>query len=168
MKNVEDLATPDPYFAGNAGIVGSTLQNLHSDMAKFDLPDTVPEPVRRMHDSVRHAYIYSYFSYDLITLAAAQAFPCLELALKERLTALAIPFTNPTTGRPLMLSKLLASAKAHKLISTNIEYVVPMRNMFAHGSDAVLNVPLFLAALDLVTGLIRELHSPRAPKPRSQ
>jgi hypothetical protein len=36
------------------------------------------------HDGIRNAYVYSYYSYDLLTLAASETFPCLELALRLR------------------------------------------------------------------------------------
>lgn len=80
-----NLRSPDPYFIGKAGFVGSTLEQLHEDMCKLELPVTVPDSVRRYHDAIRHAYIYSYFSYDLLTLAAGATFPCLEFALRLKL-----------------------------------------------------------------------------------
>ena len=87
LKRAEDLIRADPYFAGTAGFMGSSLEELHLDMVACDIPETAPESVRRAHDAIRHAYIYSYFSYDLLTMATAQTFPCLELALRERIGA---------------------------------------------------------------------------------
>src|SRR5580704_14030153 len=85
LKNIHSLHAPDPYYSGEAGFAGSTLGQLHQDMSKVELPESVPEAVRRFHDGVRNAYVYSYFSYDLLTLAASQTFPCLELALRLRI-----------------------------------------------------------------------------------
>src|ERR1700744_498777 len=85
LKDAHKLISPDPYYDGSAGFVGSTLEALHEDMRALALPDYVPDPVRRCHDGIRNAYIYSYFAYDLLTLAAAQTFPCLELALRLRI-----------------------------------------------------------------------------------
>ena len=87
LKDIQNLRTPDPYFAGESGFIGSALEQLHDDMRKVELPDYVPESVRRCHDAVRNAYIYSYCSYDLLTLAASQTFPCLEFALRLRIVA---------------------------------------------------------------------------------
>ena len=85
FKRADELHTPDPYFSGAAGFVGSGLEQLHDDMSRMELPQGVPDSVRRCHDALRHTYIYSYYSYDLLPVAAAQTFPCLELALRERL-----------------------------------------------------------------------------------
>jgi hypothetical protein len=75
LKDAHHLNSPDPYYGGTAGFVGSTLEDLHHDMSKLELPAVVPNSVRKCHDAVRHAYIYSYFSYDLLSLAASQTFP---------------------------------------------------------------------------------------------
>lgn len=57
-----------------------------------------------------------------------------------------------------MLDELLKAAKEQNLISSEIEYLSKMRNMFAHGSDTVLNPPMFLTAFEIVTDVIRELY----------
>lgn len=59
LKDIYSLRSPDPYYSGDAGCVGSTLEQLHQDMSKLGLPEYVPESVRRCHDGVRNAYIYS-------------------------------------------------------------------------------------------------------------
>ncbi|MGO6742104.1 hypothetical protein [Rhizobium ruizarguesonis] len=161
LKRAEDLARPDPYFAGAAGFVGSNLEELYLDMVGYALPAVVPECVRRAHDAVRHGYIYAYFSYDLLTLAAAQTFPCLELALRERIGARFDGRVDKRgKPRPAMLDELLKTAKAQGLIQSEIEYLSHMRNTFMHGSDIVLNPPMFLATFHVVTAIIRELFSP--------
>ncbi|NKL98675.1 hypothetical protein [Rhizobium leguminosarum] len=65
----------------------------------------------------RHAFIYAFFSSDLLTLAAAQTFPCLELALRERIGAqfAGRPDKNGIF-RPAMLGELLKAAKVQGLI----------------------------------------------------
>lgn len=159
LKSVSDLTKPDPYFSGDAGFIGCTLQDLHRDMRAFELPTSLPDSVRRSHDAIRHAYIYAYFSYDLLTLAASQTFPCLELALRERIGhQFAGRVNSRGRPRPAMLDELLKSAKEQNLISAEIEYLSKMRNMFAHGSDTILNPPLFLTTFEIVTDIIRELY----------
>ncbi|MBB6305025.1 hypothetical protein [Rhizobium leucaenae] len=162
LKSADNLTDPDPYFAGTAGFVGSTLQGLHSDMRAFELPETVPDSVRRAHNAVRHAYIYAYFSYDLLTLAASQTFRCLELALRERIGhQFAGRVDKKGKFRPATLDELLRAAKEQDLILSEIEHLSQMRNMFAHGSDTVLNPPMFLIPFEVVTNIIRELYIPR-------
>jgi hypothetical protein len=164
LKDIYSLRAPDPYFTGEAGFVGSTLEQLHDDMRKLELPDYVPVSVRRCHDAVRHAYIYSYYSYDLLTLAASQTFPCLEFALRLRIGK-QFEGTLDRKGkprRPAMLAELLEGAKAKRLISGDTNWINPMRKMFAHGSDTVLNPPMFLAPFQAVTSMIAQLFALRA------
>ena len=159
FKRLSDLNLPDPYFSGTAGFIGSTLEDLYADMRVFDLSVPLPDSVRRSHHAIRHAYIYAYFSYDLLTIAASQTFPCLELALRERIGHQAANRVDRKgRPRPAMLDELLKSAKEQNLISSEIEYLSRMRNMFAHGSDAVLNPSMFLTSFEIVTDIIRELY----------
>jgi hypothetical protein len=166
LKDILSLRSPDPYYSGEAGFVGSTLERLHEDMSKVELPEYVPESVRRCHYGIRNAYIYSYFSYDLLTLAASQTFPCFELALRLRIGK---QFEGRVDRKgkprpPVMLGELLETAKAQALISSDITWVNPMRKMFAHGSDTVLNPPMFLVPFEAVTSIIAELfHSKSQP-----
>jgi hypothetical protein len=159
LKDIHSLRSPDPYYTGEAGFVGSTLEQLHDDMRKLELPDYVPESVRRSHDAVRHAYVYSYFAYDLLTLAASQTFPCLEFALRLRIGEQFKGRINRKgkPRRPAMLGEPLEVAKTQGLISGDISWINPMRKMFAHGSDTVLNPPMFLGPFEAVTLIIVEL-----------
>jgi hypothetical protein len=159
LKEVQKLRSPDPYFSGEVGSVGSTLEQLHEDMRKLELPGYVPESVRRCHDALRNAYIYSYFSYDLLTLAASQTFPCLEFALRLRLGKQfegRVDRKGKPRPRP-MLPQLLEAGKERGLISGDISWINVMRKMFAHGSDTVLNPSLFLTPFAAVTAIITEM-----------
>ena len=162
LKYAQDLLKPDPYYSGEAGFVGSSMERLHDDMLRLDLPITVPKEVRLSHDAVRNAYIYSYFSYDLLTLAASQSFPCLELALRTRIgNQFAGRVDRKGKPRPAMLNELLEKAKEQKLISVDITHLSQLRNEFAHGSEIVLNPPLFLSTFAVVTDIIAELFNGR-------
>lgn len=146
LKEVQNLQAPDPYYSGAAQFIGSTLEQLHQDVSELGLPAYVPDSVRRTHDAIRNAYIYSYFSYDLLTLAASQTFPSLEYALRLRIGS---QFEGRLDRKgklrpPVMLQELLEAAKDQGLISGDIGWINPLRKMFAHGSDTVLNAPMFL------------------------
>jgi hypothetical protein len=52
------------------------------------------------------------------------------------------------------------TAKAQRLIQSEIDYLSYMRNTFMHGSDIVLNPPMFLTTFQMVTTIIRELFAP--------
>jgi hypothetical protein len=159
LKDVHSLRLPDPYYSGEAGFVGGSLEQLHHDMSKMELPKSVPESVRRFHDGLRNAYVYSYFSYDLLTLAASQTFPCLEFALRLRIGK---QFEGRVDRKakprpPAMLGELLEAAKAQGLIAGDISWINPLRKTFAHGSDTVLNPPMFLQPFEVVTAIITGL-----------
>jgi hypothetical protein len=159
FKDAHSLRSPDPYYSGAAGLIGSTLEQLHQDMSKLELPESVPESVKRCHDGIRNAYIYSYFSYDLLTLAASQTFPCLELALRRRVGS-QFEGRLDRKGKPMppaMLRKLLDAALAQGRISGNIGWINPIRKMFAHGSETVLNAPMFLDPFEAITAMIGQL-----------
>jgi hypothetical protein len=82
----------------------------------------------------------------------------LELALRERIgDQFAVRINKWGKPNPPMLDELQKSAKEKKLISSDIEYLSTLRDMYAHGSDAVLNPPLFLTQLEVVTRIIQEL-----------
>jgi|ERR1035437_699890 hypothetical protein len=162
LKDAQHLRLPDPYYSGEAGFIGSTLEQLHQDMSRLELPSSVPEVVRRCHDALRHAYVYSFFSYDLLTLAASQTFPCLELALRLRIGS---QFEGRLDRKgkptpPVMLPELLECASKQRLISGDTGWINPLRKMFAHGSDTVLNAPLFLAPFEAITAMIAQLFDP--------
>jgi hypothetical protein len=40
LKSVHKLRSPDPYFGGEVGAIGSTLEQLHEDMRRLELPGT--------------------------------------------------------------------------------------------------------------------------------
>jgi hypothetical protein len=164
LKDIQLLRSPDPYYSGAAGCQGSTLEQLHQDMDKLELPEYVPDSIRRNHDAIRNAYIYSYFSYDLLTLAASQTFPCLELALRLRIGK-EFEGRIDRRGRPRpppMLRELLDAAKARGRVTGDISWINPMRKMFMHGSDTILNPPMFLAPFEAVTSIIATLFLPNA------
>jgi hypothetical protein len=164
LKHVQQLRLPDPYYSGEAGAIGSTLEQLHRDMSKLDLPASVPDVVRRYHDGIRSAYIYSYFAYDLLTLAASRTFPCLEFALRLRIGK-QFEGRVDRKGRsrpPPMLGELLQAAGKQGLIAGDTGWIRPTRNMFAHGSDTVLNPPMFLAPFEAVTSMIAGLFNSNA------
>lgn len=82
-----------------------TLEDMRAPVAPLELSEQVPEAIRDQFDKARHAFIYSWFSYDLATLAEQQSYAVLEMALRERYRA----ETPHATERP-MLAKLLQVA----------------------------------------------------------
>lgn len=150
LKEYDELLRPDSRYSNVFQIV--TLEELHSDMLRFELPPTVPASVRQLHDAIRHAYIYSYFSYELLRLATAQALPCLELALKERMPE----------RKGAMLAALLKEAKQKRFIRSPTDGLYEIRNEFAHGSEAFFDPNGFLSFFGCVSAIIAELYEPNS------
>jgi hypothetical protein len=152
LKDAERLLERHPAYVEAFG--GGPIEQMHADVAQYDLPAGVPDGVRRSFDAARHTYIYSYFSYDLLTPAVGQLFACLELALRKHLGL-------PSSGKsqPPNLSELLRDAKDQGQIQTDASVVHQIRNVFLHGTDAIIEPNMFLGMLEKVTILLQELYS---------
>lgn len=155
LKDVHRLLERHPAYEIDGGFGRVTLEELHADVIRYELPFNVPDDVQRSFDAASHAYIYSYFSYDLLTPAMGQLFACLELALRKY-------FGNIWDGksRPPGLFDMLDDAKRQGLILSNASVVHKIRNVFQHGTDATIDPNIFLGMLEKVTTLLRELYDP--------
>ncbi len=60
------------------------LADLYSMVECFETIPTVPNDVRQQIDAARHAFVYSWFCYDLATLAEQHAYGALENGLRLR------------------------------------------------------------------------------------
>lgn len=156
LKNLHCLLERNPIYAEDGGFGGITLQELYEDASKYELPTTVPEGVQRSFDAARHAYIYSYFSYDLLTPGVGQLFASLELALHKRL---GIPWNGKsgTSG----LFNMLTHAKNKNLISSEFGVLHKVRNIFQHGTENIIDPNFFLDMLETVTVLVSEMYEPK-------
>jgi hypothetical protein len=116
------------------------IGDLYWLVSPLELGASVPSSVRVQFDKARCAFLYSWFAYELATLAEQQTYGVVELALRERfeIEKLQIP------SRP-GLAKLLSAAVAHGFLvraefdsdRINLLDVLPMlRNELAHGRDA--------------------------------
>lgn len=90
-RNVEDILKPDDRFDNmcrgidpKLGPIPVGIQDMYGDVEAFTLGEAVPEDIRRQWDIGRNAYIYSWFEYDLMTLAEMRAFAAFELAVRTR------------------------------------------------------------------------------------
>jgi hypothetical protein len=88
---VEDIFKPDERFAHmvrgfdpRTGPNFVTIQDMYGDVEPFTLGDAVPEQVRTQFDIGRKAYVYSWFEYELMTLAEMRALGSFELAIRTR------------------------------------------------------------------------------------
>jgi hypothetical protein len=155
LKDANHLLQRHPIYDEDGGFGGVTLEELHQDVSKYELPPGVSEGVQRSFDAARHTYIYSYFSYDLLTPAIGQLFARLELALRNRLGLL----WDGKSGMP-GLFKLLTAATEQKIISSDVSVLHTLRNIFQHGTEAIIDPNEFLNMLERVTSLVGEMYAP--------
>jgi hypothetical protein len=79
-----DILKPDPrhesealYDQGTGQTQNATVADWHALIAGIELTPQVPERIRNEFDKARNAFLYSWFSYELATLAEHQGFATL-------------------------------------------------------------------------------------------
>jgi hypothetical protein len=60
------------------------IGDLHDLVQPFELGSDAPLEIRQQFDLARNAFVYSWFTYDLATLAEQHAYAVLEMALRRR------------------------------------------------------------------------------------
>jgi hypothetical protein len=91
MKPVESVLEADPRYATMVWVDEQTgevrpfhISDLDSLVRHIELSPAVPENVRLQFDVARSAFVYSWFAYDLVTLAEGHCYAVIELALRLR------------------------------------------------------------------------------------
>lgn len=94
LKHIESLLEPDPRYeimqryepiAGD--MTPMEIGDMHRLVAPIELGEHVPAEVSHQFDLARIAFVYSWFTYELATLAEQQAYAVLEMALRRRAEA---------------------------------------------------------------------------------
>jgi hypothetical protein len=91
LKAISNLTEPDERLRDIVSLDRATGQtcalaigDLHAMVEPLELSESVPQDVRLQFDTARHAFVYSWFCYDLATLAEAHAYGALENGLRLR------------------------------------------------------------------------------------
>jgi len=94
LKTIDLLLEPDPrheimrLYDPVAGVLRPMeIGDMHRLVAPIELGDHVPAEVSQQFDLARVAFVYSWFTYDLATLAEQQVYAVLEMALRRRAEA---------------------------------------------------------------------------------
>jgi hypothetical protein len=108
LKPIKQLTEPDERFrslvqldAATGGQRSMDVADLHGMMEPLELHPGVPADVRDQFDTARHAFVYSWFRYDLVTLAEAHAYGALENGLRLRAKAAKVVPERPGMKRLL-------------------------------------------------------------------
>lgn len=150
LKPVDSLLEPDPrydvmrlYDPTTGDTTPMAIGDMHRLVAPIELGEQVPAEVSQQFDLARVAFVYSWFTYDLATLAEQQGYATLEMALRRRAEAEAV-----LPKRPGLAALLKLAAKHGWLRPEEFEMPAPgspdrlsllellpqLRNELAHGS----------------------------------
>lgn len=91
LKPFADLLLPDRRFHGLVLLDPKTgtarpmeLADLYTMVEPYESSPSVPKDVREQIAAAKHAFVYSWFCYDLATLAEQHAYGALENGLRLR------------------------------------------------------------------------------------
>ncbi len=154
LKSPDQILESDARFTNMVGGLDETgtirmmsIIDLHALVEPLRLEPAVPVDIHEQFDKARQAFIYSWFAYDLVSLAEQQGYQTLELALREKLPAAE---RKKADEKRWGLGKLLERAVAHRwLVRADFEapphypggpkiclldMIAMFRNELAHGS----------------------------------
>jgi hypothetical protein len=152
---------------------GLTLEDHHGVVARIELHPNVPVDVKHRFDIAKNAFVYSWFSYELATLAEHHALAVTEGAVRARLLEDAKSKSEEENIGKAGLEWLLKAAMGRRLICYDdfrlppaypggshlncLEFLVMIRNDLAHGRWHLFPKGS-LIALELCAELLTQLY----------
>ncbi|WP_287786711.1 hypothetical protein [Acidiphilium sp.] len=154
LKPLDQILNSDARFTNMVGGLDETgairmmsITDLHALVEPLQLDPAVPSEIHEQFDKARHAFIYSWFAYDLVSLAEQQGYQTLELALREKLPPAE---RRKADEKRWGLGRLLERAVAHRWLMRGdfeappqypggpkicfLDVIAMFRNELAHGS----------------------------------
>jgi len=90
-RDKSEILQPDSRFANTVrgfdratGPRFTTIQDMYDDVAGLTLTEVVPADIRNQFDLARNTYVYSWFDYEIVTLAEMHAYTVFEMAIRRR------------------------------------------------------------------------------------
>jgi hypothetical protein len=163
LKPINDLGKPDPrYMPGSPAdhVIGQRIEDLHALMQPLELLPSVPDNVLWQFDTARNAFVYSWFCYDLDTLAEMHAYGALENGLRIRAER-----ANAHPKRKGMQAYMDNACDRGWLVKPEwevpgapnlLDLVVMMRNNIGHGRPQLLQ-PLSIEGIRLSMEILNKL-----------
>ena len=135
-----------------------TFDDHYSGVEALKLSSVVPFQVIDAFDRARNAFLYSWFVYELGSLAEMQGYAALEMALRMRFNCQA---GKRAPGLYSLLSKAITEGiildPQSRIKGGIASFVSSMRNTWGHGTDNVLDPSMTIRSLQLSAGLINQL-----------
>lgn len=179
LKTKPELLAPDPRndqrivdpVSGTDRVM--CIEDLHGLMEGLELGSAVPAAIRHQFDVARNAFVYSWFEYELVTLAEQHSYGVVEGALRNRIAA-----AGGDVAKLNGLKALYEYAVKHGYLNRDdfevaspfnpsetislFEFVRMLRNNLAHGHTHLLpdgSLQMMRVCADILT----RLYSARAP-----
>jgi hypothetical protein len=164
LKPLKDLGKPDPrYMPGSPvdDVIGQRIEDLHALMRPLELLPSIPDDVRWHFDAARNAFVYSWFCYDLVTLAEMHAYGAVENGLRIRAER-----ANAHPKRKGMQAYMDNACEHGWLVKPEwdmpgapnlLDMVVMMRNNIGHGRPQLLQ-PLSIEGIRLSMEILNKLY----------
>jgi hypothetical protein len=146
-------------------LTGVRLEDLHADMLSLELHGSVPVEVRWQFDTARHAFVYSWFCYDLVTLAEQHAYGALENGLRLRAQAANVSLKG--NGLKVLLTCACENGWLNEAefevpgMPNRLDMVRVARNHVSHGQPQLL-LPFSLEMMRICAEILNKLY----PKPK--
>jgi hypothetical protein len=174
-KSKENIVAPDARYLNEARIDPNTgairrpeIGDLYDDMAELSLPVGVPSALIRQFNIARSAYVYSWFDYEMITLAEEHAYTVIEMAIRRRAKDENTGMSEKTGMRGAIdhaRAKGWLSDEDYGVMETGGEPIpyltlLPvMRNDLLHGNPRLLAAASY-QILEVVFGILIKLFPP--------
>jgi hypothetical protein len=143
FKDAQALLKPDPRFDDQT----MRITDLHRLVQPIELSAKVPAHIREQFDTARNAFVYSWFVYELATLAEQQAYAALEMGLCYRLDPTAAPNTTRSPGLRRLLDQAIAKGLLTRsefdrssggMTMNQLDFMLMSRNHVMHGNVHLL------------------------------
>jgi hypothetical protein len=145
LKPSDALLEPDIRFrdlvfqsAETGDVRPLCMDDLRNMVAGIELGPHVPVAIREQFDTARNAFVYSWFAYELATLAEQHCFATLEMALRQRHQ----PHAPPNTTRSPGLDKLLKLAVKEGWLRRD-DFVIPSISGSCQPACSLDLIPMF-------------------------
>ncbi|MDA8052357.1 MAG: hypothetical protein M0002_20535 [Rhodospirillales bacterium] len=151
LKSASKIVEADPRHAAEVIFYPATgllrpaeAADLHALVAGIEVSAAAPPVIRQQFDLARNAFVYSWFVYELATLAEKQAYAVVEMALREKVRLA----TGKSPGRRDLRSLIQDAERRGWLRRADfgegvrpfhpLDAIVALRNDLAHGSGRLM------------------------------
>ncbi len=167
LKPLDAVTIPDVRYAsmaGPSGVLPITLADHHALIAKITISSGAPEDVKRVFGWSLNVMLYSWFDYELSSVAVLQGFAALEMALRQKLENSERVKKCRAKGKGVTLKPLLDIAIKERFLPPELrnhpflEGIPHLRNTLAHGDAMIGTHAMMLPPLQRCAELINFLY----------